>query len=90
MSTTPKLGHEAVLVEPHDVDQLHVGAPAGRGHAHQLTLVAAIRSRSVIDRIAASYAVTVAPAIARGTRRAAVSLLIIGSSIRIDFSLEPN
>jgi len=33
-----------------------------------------------IDRIAASYALTVAPAIARGTRRAAVSLLIIGTS----------
>jgi hypothetical protein len=144
---SPLLGHEAVLVEPHDVDQLHVDAPAGRGHPHQLTpvssgrsharddhvtagqnvfgfrpqigkrravhanelkdsvlgwvgvtsrvrsasaaartpsgsgvvVLAAIRSRSVIDRIAASYALMVAPAIARGTRRAAVSLWIIGA-----------
>lgn len=43
-----------------------------------VAVLATIRSRSVIDRIAASYAPTVAPAIARGTRRAAVSLLIIG------------
>jgi hypothetical protein len=148
---SPLRGHQAVLVEPHDVDQLHVDAPAGRGHAHQLTpvssgrsharddhvtggqnvfgihpqigkrravhakelkdsalvgswwtsrvwaasaaartpsgsgvvVLAAIRSRSVIDRSAASYALTVAPAIARGTRRAAVSLLVIGTSEQI-------
>lgn len=30
--------HEAILLEPHDVDELHVDALAGRGHAHQLTL----------------------------------------------------
>jgi hypothetical protein len=144
---SPMLGHEAVLVEPHDVDELHVDALAGRGHADQLTVVssgrsharddlvtagqnvfglhpqignavrymrknsrtpslvesrwlpgevrrrggqdaerlgrrrpAAIRSRSVIDRVAASYALMVVPAIARGTRRAAVSLLSIGTS----------
>jgi hypothetical protein len=149
MSTTPQCSAtRPSSSEPHDVDQLHVDAPAGRGYAHQLTLVssgrsparddlvtagqnvfgfhpqigkrravhakqlkdtvlgwlvvtsrvrsasaaartasgsgvvvlAAIRSRSVIGRIAASYALTVAPAIARGTRRAAVSLLIIGTS----------
>jgi hypothetical protein len=34
---SPTLSHEAVLVEPHDVDELHVDAPADRGHSHQLT-----------------------------------------------------
>jgi hypothetical protein len=37
------LSHEAVLVESHDVDERHVDALAGRGHAHQLTLVSSGR-----------------------------------------------
>ena len=43
---SPLLGHEAILVEPHDVDQLHVDAPAGRGHAHRLTPVSSGRSHA--------------------------------------------
>jgi hypothetical protein len=47
------LRDKAVLVEPHDVDQLHVDAPAGRGHAHQLTPVSSGRSDARDDHVTA-------------------------------------
>ena len=40
MSATPQCSQtQAGSVEPHDVDELHVDARAGRRHTHELTLV---------------------------------------------------
>jgi hypothetical protein len=41
----PVLVRETVAAEPNDVDELHVDALAGRAHAHQLPLVAAVDRR---------------------------------------------
>ena len=54
MSTTPQCSAtKAVVVEPHDVDQLHVDALAGPGHAHQLTLVSSRRPHTRDDLVTA-------------------------------------
>jgi hypothetical protein len=47
------LRDKAVLVEPHDVDQLHVDALAGPGDAHQLTLVSSRRPHTRDDLVTA-------------------------------------